>query len=126
LPRALGLWGPVAAWAGAIFLASSLSDPPGAGLAPDWLSHAVEYLVLALLGCRAVAGGLRRPLAPRAAALVVVLCVAYGAADELHQSFVPGRDASAGDVAKDAAGAVLGAIVQRRLAAASAARRRAW
>ena len=35
----------------------------------------------------------------------------YGVVDEIHQSFVPGRDASGFDMAADALGAVLGAGV---------------
>ena len=38
-----------------------------------------------------------------------LLAVLYGLGDEVHQSFVPGRDASVGDVVADAAGALLGA-----------------
>jgi VanZ family protein len=40
------------------------------------------------------------------AALAAVL---YGLSDEVHQSFIPGRDASVGDVVADALGALLGA-----------------
>jgi VanZ family protein len=76
---------------------------------PDWLTHGAAYLVLASLLGRAVAGGFGRPLATSPAALVVLAATLYGLGDEWHQSFVPGRDASAGDVAKDAAGAALGA-----------------
>jgi len=38
---------------------------------------------------------------------VVIFCVFYGISDEFHQSFIPGRFVSLGDVAADGAGALL-------------------
>jgi len=116
--RSLNLWVPVVAWMGVLFHASSQADVSGFGRFPDWLTHGAAYLVLSLLVCRALAGGVLLPLSARAAALAVVLCAAYGASDEYHQSFVPGRDASAGDVASDLGGAAIGAFVWRRGAGA--------
>jgi hypothetical protein len=99
------------AWAWAIFWASSQPNPfpflPGGLLSSDKLLHAAAYAVLAGLAVGALArtrlGGLL------AAAIAVLLAAAYGATDEWHQSFVPGRDADAADVAADAIGAVAGA-----------------
>lgn len=108
MTRRLALWGPVALWAGFLFLASSRSDTGAVGRIPDWLTHGAAYLVLAVLLLRALCGGTGRPFATRAALLTVLLATVYGVSDEWHQSFVPGRDSSAGDVAKDAAGAALG------------------
>ena len=86
-----------AAWAGLIFL---LSSQPGSavGLPPPWdkLAHALAYAVLAALLRR---GG----LAPGRAFALAVL---YGAGDELHQRFVPGRLADPADLAADAFGAL--------------------
>ena len=76
---------------------------------------AAAYLVFALLIARALAGGLGRVLPGRAVAITTLLATLYGASDEWHQSFVPGRDASAGDVAKDLGGALTGALLFRRL-----------
>ncbi len=114
---ALRLWGPVVLWAGALFVASAQSDLGPAGRIPDYISHGAAYLVFALLLARALAGGFPRMLSARAALLVVLLATLYGASDEYHQSFVPGRDASLADVAKDFGGAALGAWLYRRLAA---------
>jgi hypothetical protein len=111
--RATTLWGPVAAWMTAIFTASSRSDVGGLGQVPDWLTHGLAYLGLAVLVCRALAGGLR-PLSAGGALLSAVLCSGYGILDEVHQSFVPGRDSSAADVGKDVGGSVLGAILFQR------------
>lgn len=46
-------------------------------------------------------------LAPRHALAVVFVTIAYGISDEIHQSFVPGRDASVFDVVVDGVGAVV-------------------
>jgi len=72
------------------------------------LLHVPLYGVLALLWLRVlrawrIAGG---ALAPG----VFALTVGYGALDEWHQSFVPGRDPSSGDVLLDAAGATLAIV----------------
>lgn len=109
----LSLWGPVVAWAAAIFMVSSLSLGGGGGGVPDWLSHGGVYAVLSLLLCRALAGGFGLPLSWRGAVLAAVIGTAYGVSDEWHQAFVPERHSTAADVAKDAAGAVLGALAYR-------------
>ena len=77
-----------------------------------WVPVLLVAGTIALLGgllTRALSGGLRRPAA--LAALVALLgTVAWGALDEFHQSFVPGRSAAASDLAADAAGAALGVV----------------
>ena len=107
------LWGPVAVWMACLFWASAQSDIGVAARVPDTLTHGTAYLVLGLLVCRAVSGGIGRFLPLGGATLVVVICTLYGVSDEFHQSFVPGRDASAGDVAKDFGGATLAALAWR-------------
>lgn len=115
MPRALRLWGLVAAWMALIFGVSARPLPPYVATLPDWSTHAGAFAVLAVLACRAFAGRLGAPLRSGDALRVVVLCVAYGVTDEFHQSFVPGREATAWDVAKDAVGAVVGVWVYRRV-----------
>lgn len=106
----LRLWAPVVVWMALIFLASSRPVPAAVSRVPDWIPHTVEYAVLAILACRAMAGGLQAPVAPAVAAGAVAFAGLYGVSDELHQSFVPGRTAEAADLVKDLAGAVLGAF----------------
>ena len=104
------LWVPALVYMAGIFYVSSLSDPgsiPG-GVSDKWI-HAVEYAVLAVLLLLPLSGGRSERLTWPRAAIAAVLASAYGATDELHQAFVPGRVASAGDLAADAAGAALGA-----------------
>jgi uncharacterized protein YfiM (DUF2279 family) len=104
----LWLWVPVLVWAGLIFVLSSVPDL-GTGLG-GWdlvlrkLAHAGEYAVLGALLQRALA----RP------GLAFALGVAYAASDEIHQSFVPGRQGSPLDVALDAAGVAVGVALWHR------------
>jgi VanZ family protein len=120
LPRAALLWAPVLAWMALLFYLSSRSDIGPAARVPDWITHGTAYLVLGLLLGRAVAGGVKRRLTTAGAFAVVGLCTLYGITDEIHQSFVPGRDASAGDVAKDFAGGAIAAFVLHRRSSAAA------
>jgi VanZ family protein len=106
---------PVAVWATLIFVLSSFSNPPGQTGAEWWAQagHFGEYLVLGLLLARFLAtAGRRWP-----AALVMfgawLAASLYGASDEWHQSFVPGRDANLVDVYTDSAGAFVGVLLWR-------------
>jgi hypothetical protein len=109
LPRALSLWLPVALWAGLIFALSSIPDL-GTGLG-GWdlvfrkAAHAAEFAVLGYLVVRA----LGRELPALAAG------IAYAASDELHQTFVPGRQGTVLDVLVDAVGVIAGVYLFRRL-----------
>jgi VanZ family protein len=72
--------------------------------------HSVGYFALAVLVVRALAGGLPRRVGVRLAAAAMLITVAYGVSDELHQSFVPGRVASTYDLLTDAIGALGGTM----------------
>lgn len=99
----LSLWGPFLGALGVIFWLSSMSHVPGTEYVWDKLLHACGYAGLGLLAMRAFHGGIERPKwAPTLSAAAAV--VLWGISDEIHQSFVPGRDASVGDVLADAVG----------------------
>ncbi len=115
MSRALRLWGPVAAWMALIFAVSSRPLPVYVAVLPDWSTHAGAFAVLSVLACRALGGGLGLPVSRRDVLLAVVLSTVYGVSDEFHQSFVPGRDATAWDVLKDAVGALIGVWLYRRV-----------
>ena len=106
----MGLWLPVVAWASLIFALSSIPDL-GTGLG-GWdlvlrkLGHAAEFAVLGALLARAFGRSW-----PAVAAGVV-----YAISDEVHQSFVAGREASALDVAIDVVGVVAGVLLWQRVA----------
>ncbi|MBI2896077.1 MAG: VanZ family protein [Deltaproteobacteria bacterium] len=98
-----------------IFVMSSLRFP-GVALPrnSDKGIHFVEYAILALL----LLFALRRSStwSPRALALVAwIVAAAYGATDELHQAFVPGRYCSGYDWLADATGAGLAVFMGAKL-----------
>lgn len=131
--RLLLSWAAVAAWAAFIFFMSAhtgsdLDD--GSGLAAQikrWLSaaaapvfgegtdivsvaaHFCEYVVLGVLLFTALiqTWPASRPI--MLAVTAVVIASAYGAADEFHQLFVPGRMCDPTDWLTDTFGATLGA-----------------
>ncbi|HTN53893.1 MAG TPA: VanZ family protein [Anaeromyxobacter sp.] len=125
-PRRVGAWILVLAYAGLIFWLSSQANPlpflPRAWLARDKVLHALEYAGLGALLFVALRG--RGPRAWRLALLAAVLASLYGASDEWHQSFVPGRDADPLDWAADSAGALAGATIVGPALAAAFLRRR--
>ena len=107
-------WGPVAAYAALIFVASSL--PFGAPnprvfnlFTLDKLIHAAEFGLLAALLARALetADG---TLTGKMVLLAIILAAVYGALDELHQHFTPNRYPDLDDGIADAIGAALGAL----------------
>lgn len=107
------LWGPFVAALAVVFWLSSLSEVPGTHYFSDKMVHAVGYAGLGVLALRAFHGGFKhlRPAPTLLAASAVVL---WGISDEIHQSFVPGRNASPWDVVADAVGFALGAGVFAR------------
>ena len=110
-------WLSVLALMGVIFFLSAQPDlDSGLGiidLIGRKILHAVEYGLLCFLWWRA----LRTSAGPaRAAALSFVLSVAYAVSDEYHQTFVEGRKGTSVDVAIDAAGAGVAALLIRRRA----------
>jgi VanZ family protein len=115
-----GLWrarrSVLAALAGAYALfivwCSSQSNPLpflGALLAEDKLLHGAGYALLGALVAGALSGPARRPA--RVALLAALAAAAFGATDELHQAFVPGRSCDVRDWMADAVGALLGAAL---------------
>jgi len=119
-------WTAVVAWMGVIFwLSSRPSLPRTPGTPPDVasiLGHLVAYAVLASLLAWAIdqAG---RPLAATMAIAWVVASL-YGVTDEVHQSFVPNRDADDFDVLTDAVGAAVALVAVWWRARQRTARRR--
>ena len=130
-------WLPVLAFMAVIFSASAdhksahrssrLIEPLLRWLFPDltndtvWLivllvrkcAHVTEFAIMALLLWRALRAGTSprsRAWSWRFARKVWLVAVLYAASDELHQCFVPDRQASGWDVLIDASGAAVGLL----------------
>ena len=99
-------WALAAGWAAFLFLLSSRPTlPVELDLGLDKVAHFLAYVVLGFL----LAGAVRS--SRMALWLAVTIGWAYGAADELHQSTVPGRVADLGDWFADAAGILAGLLL---------------
>ena len=88
--------------AAAVIAASSRPVVAGLGFnGGDKVAHFSVYGLLGTLLCRALRPGWR------GAVLALVIASFFGATDEWHQSFVPGRDADVMDWLADTSGAAL-------------------
>jgi VanZ family protein len=98
---------PLVLYALVIFYFSSQSRfflQPPEFFSSDKLYHFLEYTVLGVLTGRVIRA---YPVVFRGLSLVgtvTIFCLLYGAGDEFHQWFVPGRSATVGDVLADTVG----------------------
>jgi len=103
-------WLPVLLWAVIIFLFSSY--PTSKASEVHWkdffvkkTAHVVEFGVLATLTYRALinSGFLKK----KAGVFAILFSIFYGATDEIHQSFTPGREPHLRDVIFDTLGSMM-------------------
>lgn len=109
-------WGPAVVWAAFILLLTSVPNPNVLDVrGGDKLVHFCLYAIFSLLALR---GAWSRPARRLTWLWVLVAISVFGALDELHQLFIPGRSAEVADwladSAGDAAGILLGAFILRR------------
>jgi VanZ family protein len=88
----------------------SLKPPPQFDLT-DKLYHVLEYFGLGVLLARAFRAGRRAAPPTQTVTMVLALGVMVGAADEIFQSFVPGRMSDIFDLLADATGVLLAQLV---------------
>jgi len=107
LTRLIFAWGPSVAWAGVLFLSSAVPDWPYSVAALHLPDKALHFAVYSVLGATLAHGRFHAaPGVPHAG--MVALGTLYGATDEWHQAYVPGRTPSVGDWAADVAGVAVG------------------
>lgn len=108
-------WAAVAVW---LVIQLTLTSLPGRAIPvalphpEDWIAHAGMYAGLGFLIARAASLG---GWPARRLVWMGVLLSLLGVLDELHQLFIPGRDAELGDWAADTTGAAAGLLMGARL-----------
>ncbi len=118
-------WLPLIMWMGLIFIGSSIGNIPRVGdRTTDSIvhraAHVLEFAVLGALLLRAMNKG--KLVTKREMITTLIIVTLYGASDEFHQRFTPGRNSEGLSVLFDAAGGAIGGwiyherIVRRRAA----------
>lgn len=102
---------PPVVWALVIEVATSWPNPPVPGGLPehsDKVVHLVMYGVFGALITRSVGSDGWRSRVFARGLMVVAAISCFGALDEWHQQFIPGRSMELGDWIADTTGALLG------------------
>jgi VanZ family protein len=97
---------PACLWAILIFALSSVPrlPPPPEMRITDKIYHFVEFFIFGFLLARVFLNMSAQGKEHKAVFLAAALGIFWGVTDEIHQAFVPGRDACAWDVLADAVG----------------------
>lgn len=109
-------WFPVLIYCVIIFIVSSMQRPPIPDIdIPnfDKFLHMVEYGILSYLTIRALTGSEVRLPRGGLIMLAVIFATLYGASDEIHQIFVPGKSADILDLLADFIGASTAGFLKR-------------
>ena len=117
MKRFLTLWLPVVVWMGVIFIGSSIGNVPRVGgKTTDGvvhrIAHIAEFAVLGVLLLRAISKN--KPVTKRNLIMTLIGVAVYGASDEFHQRFTPGRSSEGLSVLLDMAGGIIGIWSYRR------------
>lgn len=108
MPRRVWVWGPAFGQMALIFVVSSLQNAPLPDGMSDHAGHGIGYAMLSAFVLWGLSGGQVSGATAGRTALAVVWAAVYGATDEWHQSFVPGRTAAWDDIGADVRGAIIG------------------
>ena len=112
----LKYWIPPLLYMVLIFAISSLEQPPLPMPEFEWLTidklyHFIEYAILGALVAQALVKA-KPAIVPARLVwhVAAVFSILYGASDEWHQTFVPGRFATVADWVADVLGAIVGVL----------------
>lgn len=73
----------------------------------DKLLHFIVFGILGILTARGLRKSVNKKISENYFAITIVMCILYGASDEIHQYFVPGRHSSWGDWLADMLGIII-------------------
>jgi VanZ family protein len=106
-------WVPAILYMAMIWVFSSIETPLSVADIPfeDKGAHALEYAGLSALLLHAFLGTFTSTRALWLVPSAMFSATLWGLLDEIHQAYVPGRNADVKDLAADAIGAVIGALV---------------
>ena len=102
-----------ALWGGFLSLITSWPNPPSVpagGLPLDKVTHSFLYAIQAFLLSLAIAWEGRPGFYWSRILAIVGTMALWGALDEAHQEWIPGRMMDSGDLAADVVGATVGAL----------------
>ncbi len=109
-------WIPPLLYMALIFAVSSMKQPPLPMPKFEWLTidklyHFIEYAILGILLTRAFVKAKPSVVPSKLIWLIAAaLSILYGASDEWHQTFVPGRCATLADWIADVLGSIAGVL----------------
>ncbi|HBR14458.1 MAG TPA: hypothetical protein DD723_02810 [Candidatus Omnitrophica bacterium] len=111
--KILRFWFPVLGYSGIIFYVSSIAKlkTPVDIMYFDKVWHLLEYLPFGFLLARALVNTRSSLSRSSMVGLVLLLSFFYGVSDEVHQSFVAGRESALTDVLADTIGGLIGGYV---------------
>jgi len=92
----------------------------------DKILHAFIYAVLGLCTCFVFPFQVWRQRAALVSTGVILFCLMFGIADEIHQSFIAGRYPSGADVIADVVGALAAVVLYRFCCPAAVAAYGRW
>lgn len=101
---------PVLIWMALIFTASSISQlsVPNVGISwTDKIAHFFEFGIFTYLLLRSLMAFQSGTMRYKVLLLALFFGVLWGALDEFHQRYVPGRSSTFGDLAADSCGVIM-------------------
>ena len=106
-------WFPVILYSGIIFYVSSIPNvkTPLRGMQFDKILHIMVYVPFGFLLFRGICNTKTSVSRGMLLGIVFLISFLYGLSDEIHQSFVPGRNASIIDMIADTIGGLVGGYV---------------
>ncbi|MFQ5650098.1 MAG: VanZ family protein [bacterium] len=104
---------PAILWALLLFFLSSLPSNSVPSLGIEYEDLVAHFVVYSVLGYFLAIAFLHQPerITRKTIVLAALLGILYGASDEIHQMFVPGRNSTLSDFVADGLGVLVGVVV---------------